>query len=80
MSLQYLTLPNLGLGDTPIVLSLWLVKQGTRVAAGEPVAEILAGCATVDLPSPTDGILLEKMAVEGDIIAIGQQLAIIERQ
>jgi len=76
--LTELLLPDLGLGSTPITLSLWLVKQGSRVAEGEPIAEILASCATVDLPSPTEGILVKKLVAEGDSIAIGQPLALIE--
>ena len=73
-----LTLPDLGLGDQPIVLSLWLVKKGAHVAEGEPLVEVLAGAATVDLPSPSEGVLAEKSASAGDLLAIGQQLGTIE--
>jgi pyruvate/2-oxoglutarate dehydrogenase complex dihydrolipoamide acyltransferase (E2) component len=72
-----LTLPDLGLGDQPIVLTLWLVKRGSQVAEGEPLVEVLAGAATVDLPSPAAGVLLEKSAAAGDALAVGQQLATI---
>jgi pyruvate dehydrogenase E2 component (dihydrolipoamide acetyltransferase) len=64
--------------DRPIALSLWLVKEGERVALGEPVVEILAGAATVDLDAPADGILAKKLAATGDVLTIGQQLAVIE--
>jgi pyruvate/2-oxoglutarate dehydrogenase complex dihydrolipoamide acyltransferase (E2) component len=73
-----LTLPDLGMGDQPIVLTLWLVKRGSHVSAGEPLVEVLAGAATVDLPSPATGILSEKHAAAGDILRVGQQLAIVE--
>ena len=72
-----LTLPDLGLGDQPIVLTLWLVKRGSRVAEGEPLVEVLAGAATVDLPSPADGVLAEKSAAAGEVLVVGQQLATI---
>ncbi len=75
-----LRVPDLGLGDEPIVLTLWLVKRGSRVAEGEPLVEVLAGAATVDLPSPADGVLVEKSAAAGDVLAIGQRLATIESQ
>jgi pyruvate dehydrogenase E2 component (dihydrolipoamide acetyltransferase) len=78
MNGKALTLPDLGLGDQPIVLSLWLVKKGSRVAEGEPLVEVLAGAATVDLPSPADGVLAEKSASAGDVLAIGQRLATID--
>ena len=73
-----LTLPDFGLGDQPIVLTLWLVKRGSRVAEGEPLVEVPAGAATVDLPSPADGVLAEKSASAGDVLAVGQQLAMID--
>jgi pyruvate/2-oxoglutarate dehydrogenase complex dihydrolipoamide acyltransferase (E2) component len=73
-----LVLPDLGLADQPIVLTLWLVKRGACVAEGEPLVEVLAGAATIDLPSPADGVLIEKSAAAGEVLAVGQQLAIIE--
>jgi pyruvate/2-oxoglutarate dehydrogenase complex dihydrolipoamide acyltransferase (E2) component len=76
--LTALLLPDLGLGDQPIVLSLWLVRTGSRVAEGEPLVEVLAGAATVDLPSPAAGVLAEKSASAGDVLAVGQRLATIE--
>ena len=50
------------------------------MAEGEPLVEVLAGAATVDLPSPADGVLVEKSAAAGDVLAIGQRLATIESQ
>jgi len=73
-----LCLPDLGLGDQPITLSGWLVPRGARVSAGERVAEVLAGPATVDLPSPADGILIERLVDEDERITVGQALAVIE--
>ena len=73
-----LKLPDLGLGDQPVVLTLWLVKRGWRVGEGEPLVEVLAGAATVDLPSPADGVLAEKLASTGDLLVVGQRLAMIE--
>ncbi len=73
-----LTVPDLGMDETPITLSLWLIELGDRVAEGDPVLEILAGPATVDLPSPVDGRLIEKLVDEDEPITVGQRLAIIQ--
>ena len=78
MSHTNLTLPDLGLGDQPIVLSMWFVKEGANVAEGDLIVEVLAGVATVDLPAPADGILSRKLVAEGDTLAVGQRLAVIE--
>jgi pyruvate/2-oxoglutarate dehydrogenase complex dihydrolipoamide acyltransferase (E2) component len=73
-----LCLPELDLDDQPITLSAWLVPRGARVTAGERVAEVLAGPATVDLPSPVEGVLVRRLVDEDDPISVGQPLAVIE--
>jgi pyruvate/2-oxoglutarate dehydrogenase complex dihydrolipoamide acyltransferase (E2) component len=73
-----LRLPDLGLGDQPIMLSGWLVSRGARVEAGEPLAEILAGPATVDLPAPAAGVLVKRFVEVDEPLAVGQPLAAIE--
>ena len=73
-----LTLPDLGIDDQPIVLSLWLVKERSQVTEGEPVVEVMAGAVTVDLPAPADGVLAEKLVAEGESLTVGQRLALIE--
>jgi pyruvate dehydrogenase E2 component (dihydrolipoamide acetyltransferase) len=75
---QYeLIMPDLGLEDEPILLSLWLAKRGERVYEGVQLVEVAAGCVTVDLPSPADGILSEKLVEENEPVRVGQRLAVI---
>jgi len=71
-------LPELGIDDQPIRLSLWLARRGSRVSEGEPIVEIAAGVATVDLAAPADGVLVEILAMEDEMIVVGQRLAVIE--
>jgi 2-oxoglutarate dehydrogenase E2 component (dihydrolipoamide succinyltransferase) len=78
MTCHELNLPDLGLDDVPIVLSMWLARRGGRVAQGEPIAEILAGAVTVDLPAPADGVLSETLVSADESIRVGQRLAVIE--
>jgi 2-oxoglutarate dehydrogenase E2 component (dihydrolipoamide succinyltransferase) len=73
-----LILPELGLGDRPVAVSLWLVEPGTAVTAGDPVLEVLAGSAVVDLPAPATGVLRETFADEDDPLYVGQRLGTIE--
>ena len=53
------------------------MKEGTRVTEGEPVVEVLAGGITVDRPSPAEGILVQKLAADGESLAVGQRLAVV---
>lgn len=80
MTRHELLLPDLGLGNRPITISLWLVAQGDRVSEGEPVVEIVAGPVVVDLPAPVDGVLVETLVSEDEPLAVGQRLAVIERE
>ena len=75
-----LCLPDLGLNDQPVTLSGWIAPRGARLVAGEPVAEVLAGPATVDLPSPVDGVLVKRLVEEDEVISTGQPLAVIETE
>ncbi len=72
-----LTLPDLGLDDQPLRVSLWLVEPGSRVQQGDPIVEILAGATTVDLPAPADGVLAEALVDEDEAVEVGQRLAMI---
>jgi pyruvate/2-oxoglutarate dehydrogenase complex dihydrolipoamide acyltransferase (E2) component len=73
-----LILPDLELADCPIKASLWLVPRGSRVAEGDALLEVVAGSATVDLPSPVAGVLKAKLVAEEQTLAVGQELAVIE--
>jgi pyruvate/2-oxoglutarate dehydrogenase complex dihydrolipoamide acyltransferase (E2) component len=72
-----LCLPELGLGETPLVVSLWLVRRGSEVSKGDRVLEILAGEVTVDLSAPASGILSELLVEDEQPVAVGQPLAVI---
>jgi pyruvate/2-oxoglutarate dehydrogenase complex dihydrolipoamide acyltransferase (E2) component len=77
MKRHELILPNLGLGDQPIKAGLWLVEPGGRVAAGDPLLEVVAGCAVVDLAASAGGVLAETLVDEDDPLKVGQRLAVI---
>ncbi|HEX7447150.1 MAG TPA: lipoyl domain-containing protein [Pirellulales bacterium] len=73
-----LTLPELGVGDRPVVVSVWLVEVGGEVTEGDRLLEVLAGEVTIDLPSPASGVLIETLVEEEEPLIVGQPLALIE--
>ena len=73
-----LVVPDLRLGPTRIVLSLWLVPEGSRVLAGDRVVELLADGITVDLEAPVSGRLAARLADEDDHVTTGAVLAEFE--
>jgi pyruvate dehydrogenase E2 component (dihydrolipoamide acetyltransferase) len=50
-------LPELGEGVTEGELVRWLVKPGDNVTADQTVAEVLTDKATVEVPTPTAGVV-----------------------
>lgn len=69
-----LTLPDLGMGDEPATISVWLTDEGQQVVAGDRIVEILAGHATIDLPSPVTGTLVKHLASVDQRVFSGQEL------
>jgi pyruvate dehydrogenase E2 component (dihydrolipoamide acetyltransferase) len=78
MNRRHLVLPDLGVGDEPVTVSLWLVQCGEQVFQGDPVLEVLTTGAVVDLPAPADGVLVETLVEEDEPLHVGQPLAVIE--
>lgn len=70
-------MPDLSAGTRPVTLSVWLVEPGQRVVQGDRLVEVLVGPATVDLPAPATGMLVEVCADEEDTLVPGQLLAVI---
>lgn len=73
-----LVMPDLGLDDRELAVSLWLVEVGSEVTQGDRVVEIMAGEVTVDLAAPASGVLVEALVAEDDAVVVGDTLAFIE--
>ncbi|MCL6504458.1 MAG: lipoyl domain-containing protein [Pirellulales bacterium] len=73
---RQLVLPELGLGNVPIIASQWLVRRGARVCQGESVLEVLAGDVTIDLPAPVSGVLSRRLVAAEAVLQAGQALAL----
>lgn len=66
------------LGVPSVVVSVWFVKPGEKVFAGDRVVELLLGSATFDVTATHAGTLLEHRAWPGDILTAGGILGYIE--
>lgn len=70
-----LVVPELGIVGVPLVLSLWLVPEGSDVLEGDRVVELLGGGVTVDLEAPVTGRLLRCLVEEDAPVTPGTLLA-----
>ena len=55
----------------------WLKQPGARVEKGEPIVEIETDKITVEIESPASGVLGDVSAHEGDVVPVGQTIAVI---
>jgi 2-oxoglutarate dehydrogenase E2 component (dihydrolipoamide succinyltransferase) len=78
MRRHLLTLPDLGAGAMPVTASVWLVEVGDDVTEGDRLLEVCFGAASVDLPAPASGVLIETLVAEDDVLTVGQDLGVIE--
>ncbi|MCE5296497.1 MAG: 2-oxo acid dehydrogenase subunit E2 [Euryarchaeota archaeon] len=69
--------PDLGEGITEGEIKKWLVKEGDKVAQDQTLAEVETDKAVVEIPSPVAGTVQRLDHEEGDIVKVGETLAII---
>lgn len=62
------------------VLVSWLVDEGAKVSAGDVIAQVETDKATMDLEVYDDGVLLKKVAHEGDAVPIGGLIAVLGKE
>ena len=70
-------LPDIGEGLTEAEIVRWLVPEGERVEADQPVVEVETDKAVVEIPSPYAGIVLRHGGAEGETVAVGEVLVVI---
>jgi len=71
-------MPQLGESVHEGTISRWLVKPGDRINEFEPMLEVDTDKVNAEVPAPVSGILREILAKEGDTIAAGAEIAVIE--
>ncbi len=68
-------LPALGMAQETGKIVQWLKAEGEQVKKGQPIAEIETDKATVELESPSDGVLSDIRGAVGDDVPVGQVIA-----
>ncbi|MGX7895442.1 dihydrolipoamide acetyltransferase family protein [Tsuneonella sp. HG222] len=71
-------LPDIGEGIAEAEIVAWHVKVGDMVEEDGRLADMMTDKATVEMESPVAGRIVEVAGEEGDVIAIGSPLVVIE--
>src|SRR5690606_34610788 len=73
-----LRLPELAESVVEGEIVRWMVEEGDDIELDQPVVEVMTDKVTVELPSPFAGKLIEKVAAEGDVVAVNAVIARFE--
>jgi 2-oxoglutarate dehydrogenase E2 component (dihydrolipoamide succinyltransferase) len=69
--------PTLGESVTEATIGRWFKKAGDPVAVDEPLVELETDKVTIEVPAPSAGTLGEIAAKDGDTVAVGALLGMI---
>jgi 2-oxoglutarate dehydrogenase E2 component (dihydrolipoamide succinyltransferase) len=69
--------PTLGESVTEATIGRWFKKAGEAVAVDEPLVELETDKVTIEVPAPSAGVLGEISAKDGDTVAVGALLGMI---
>jgi len=70
-------MPALGMAQETGTLLRWFKSAGDAVIKGEPLMEVETDKAAVEIEAPVSGTLTNIIAQEGDVIPVGQRIALI---
>lgn len=78
MSKYELKLPKMGESVAEATITNWLKEVGETIDMDEAVLEIATDKVDSEIPSEVSGVLVEKFFQNGDVVKVGQALAVIE--
>ncbi|MEZ0347031.1 MAG: biotin/lipoyl-containing protein, partial [Thermus sp.] len=55
----------------------WLVEEGDYLKKDQPFVEVMTDKVTVELPSPYEGVLIKKLAKEGEVVKVHAPIALV---
>jgi len=65
-------LPDIGEGVVEGEVVEWMVSVGDSVKEDDPILSVMTDKATVEIPSPTDGVVKSVVGEPGTVLAVGQ--------
>src|SRR5579884_763310 len=73
-----IVMPQLGESVSEGMVGRWLKRVGERVERDEPLVEIITDKVNAEIPAASSGILKEISVNEGETVAVGTQIALLE--
>ncbi|MFB6258073.1 MAG: dihydrolipoamide acetyltransferase family protein [Flavobacteriales bacterium] len=73
-------LPKMGESVNEATITKWLVGEGDRVEEDDSLMEIATDKVDSEVPAPADGVIGEKRCAEGDVVQVGDVIAVLETE
>jgi len=71
-------MPKLGESIIEATITKWLKQVGDTVEEDDAIVEIATDKVDSEIPSPVEGKIIESLYNEGDVVAVGKPIAVIE--
>ena len=71
-------MPKLGESIIEATITKWMKNPGETIEEDDPIVEIATDKVDSEIPSPVEGKLVKVLFNEGDVVAVGKVIAIIE--
>lgn len=73
-------MPKMGESIAEATIIRWLKNEGDRVEKDEPIVEIATDKVDSEIPSTEAGILVKQMYKDGDVVKVGEPVAMINTE
>jgi 2-oxoglutarate dehydrogenase E2 component (dihydrolipoamide succinyltransferase) len=73
-------MPKMGESVAEATITNWLFEIGDRIQIDDAVVEIATDKVDSDIPSEVEGVLVERLFKENDVVQVGQVVAVIETE
>jgi 2-oxoglutarate dehydrogenase E2 component (dihydrolipoamide succinyltransferase) len=71
-------IPAMGEGITDVTITRWLIKEGDNITKETPLVEIATDKVDSEILAPSDGILENILFQEGEVVKVGECIAILD--
>jgi 2-oxoglutarate dehydrogenase E2 component (dihydrolipoamide succinyltransferase) len=78
MALVELIMPKMGESVMEGTILKWLKKVGDKIEQDEPILEVATDKVDTEIPSTHEGILMQILVQEGEVVPIGKAIAVID--
>jgi 2-oxoisovalerate dehydrogenase E2 component (dihydrolipoyl transacylase) len=72
MGIYEFKLPDIGEGVVEGEVVEWMVSVGDKIKEDDPILSVMTDKATVEIPSPVDGVVSKIIGEPGDILPVGE--------